>query len=144
MINEDTIRLLRECNSGIKMGVFSLDEVLDKAGNQKLVKILNDSKNEHSKLGNRTHAILAEYGDEDKEPNAMAKGMSWMKTNVMLTFHDSDKVIADLIIDGCNMGVKSLHRYLNQYPAAEDRVQSIASDLIRIEENLTKELFAYL
>ena len=30
MIQEDTVKLLRECNAGIKMGVSSLDEVLPK------------------------------------------------------------------------------------------------------------------
>lgn len=144
MINEDTIRLLRECNSGIKMGVFSLDEVLDKVGRDDLKKLLNNAKNKHSELGNKTHALLAEYGDDDKEPPLMAKSMSWMKTNVKLTLNDSDKEIADLITDGCNMGVKSLHRYINQYPAAEDRVCDIAGELIKIEEDLTKDLQPYL
>lgn len=144
MINEDTIRLLRECNSGIKMGVFSLDEVLDKTGREDLKKILNESKEKHSELGNKTHAILAQYGDTDKEPPAMAKGMSWIKTNVVLTLNDSDRKIADLITDGCNMGIKTLHRYLNQYPAAEDRVQDIARHLIKIESELVTALQSYL
>lgn len=144
MINEDTIYLLRECNSGIKMGVFSLDEVLEKTENEDLKKLLENAKETHTALGDKTHAILSQYQDEDKEPSAMAKGMSWMKTNVKLTLDDSDKVIADLITDGCNMGVKSLSRYLNQYPAAEERVISIAHELIQIEERLAQDLRPYL
>jgi hypothetical protein len=45
--------------------------------------------------------------------------MSWMKTNMKLSMEDSDATIADLMTDGCNMGVKSLNRYLNQYKAAD-------------------------
>ena len=29
MIEEDTIRLLRECDAGIQMGVSSIDDVVD-------------------------------------------------------------------------------------------------------------------
>lgn len=144
MINEDTIYLLRECNSGIKMGVFSLDEVLEKTENEDLKKLLEAAKETHTVLGNKTHEILSQYQDEDKEPSAMAKGMSWIKTNVKLTIDDSDKVIADLITDGCNMGVKSLSRCLNQYPAAEERVISITRELVQAEEQLAKDLRPYL
>ena len=49
-----------------------------------------------------------EYHDDGKDPNPMAKGMSWIKTNVKLVIDESDNTIADLITDGCNMGVKSL------------------------------------
>ena len=48
-----------------------------------------------------------------KEPNVMAQGMSWIKTNMRLAMNTSDETIAELMTDGCNMGVKSLSRYLN-------------------------------
>ena len=52
--------------------------------------------------------------------------------------------IADLITDGCNMGVKSLNKYLNQYPAADSKVKDICDRLIKIEEKLGKDLRRYL
>ena len=39
-MNDDTIRLLRECNAGIKMGVSSLEDVLDKVQGQDLKTLL--------------------------------------------------------------------------------------------------------
>ena len=75
---------------------------------------------------------MKEYQDEGKEPGMMAKGMSWVKTNVRLVWNESDATIADLITDGCNMGVKSLGRYLNEYPEAEWKVKEIARKLIRL------------
>lgn len=74
----------------------------------------------------------------------MAKGMSWMKINMQLAIKDSDKTIADLITDGCNMGVKSLNRYLNQYKAASEKAKDITKRLINIEEQLVIDLRAYL
>lgn len=143
-MSDDTIQLLRECNAGIKMGVSSLDEVLAHVKDVKLKELLVENKESHSKLGDETHEYLEEYHDFGKEPAAMAKVMSWVKTNVKLGNEDSDRVVADLITDGCNMGVKSLYRYLHQYPAAENKVKKLVERLIGVEEQLVQDLRVYL
>ena len=74
----------------------------------------------------------------------MAKGMSWIKTNAKLAMEESDQTIADLMTDGCNMGVKSLRKYKNQYPAADAASKAIADRLIQEEEHLIKEVQSYL
>ena len=144
MSNSDTLKLLRECKSGIQMAVFSIDEILEKVTDKNLYETLKKSKEKHEKLGDETHAILAECGDETKEPNMLAKGMSWMKTTVKLAINESDGTIADLITDGCNMGVKSLNRYLNQYEAADEVSKDIAKRLINLEEKLAIDIREFL
>lgn len=144
MENNDTINLLRECNAGVKMGVSSINEVLDNVKSDELKAILISSKERHEDLGNDTRQLLNKYDESGKEPNPMAKSMSWIKTNVMLAMEDSDHTIADLMTDGCNMGVKSLNRYLNKYSAADISAKNIAEKLIKIEENLTDDIKCYL
>ena len=58
--------------------------------------------------------------------------------------HDSDHTVADLMTDGCNMGVKSLSRYLNQYRAADEKSKDIAKRLIHLEDQLATDMRAYL
>ena len=144
MIQEDTIKLLRECNAGIKMGVSSIDEILDEATDRNLTQMLEDTKKEHQRLGSETHRLLNRYGDEGKDPNPVAKGMSWIKTNVMMAVDAGDNTIADLITDGCNMGVKSLSRYLNKYEAADEESKNIAKQLIASEDGLAQGLRSFL
>ena len=67
-----------------------------------------------------------------------------MKTNIMLIMHESDHTIADLITDGCNMGVKSLNRYLNQDKAADENSKDITKRLINLEEQLAIQLRDFL
>ena len=119
MIESDTIKLLRECDAGIKMGVSSLDEVLDYVHDEKLEEALKEYREEHNELQSEILTLLEKYQDDGKEPNPIAKSMSWVKTNAKLVMDESDHTIADLVTDGCNMGVKSLNRYLNQYKAAD-------------------------
>lgn len=144
MENKDTIRLLKECDSGSKMAVASIDEVLEGVQSTSMKQLLSESKAHHEKLGNEIHSMLSECHCEDKEPSAMAKSMSWMKTNMKMAMDKSDATVADLITDGCNMGIKSLHRYLNQYPAADHSSKAICGRLVDIEEKLCKDLREYL
>lgn len=144
MINNDTIELLKECNAGIKMGISSIDEVLPKVYDNELKNKLEVCMKEHQKLEDETKIMLNDYDDSGKEPNPMAKGMSWMKTNLKMSIDPSDETISDLITDGCNMGVKSLNRYLNEYEAAEEKVKDITKRLINLEEQLAVDIRKYL
>lgn len=144
MIESDTIKLLRECDAGIKMGVASIDEVLDYVHNDTFRKYLTDCKNEHNKLKEEIQILLEKYQDEGKEPNPMAKSMSWIKTNVKLVMDKSDETIADLMTEGCNMGVKSLNKFLNQYKAADEKTKDITKRLINLEEKLAVDIRQFL
>lgn len=145
MENTDTINLLQECDSGTKMAVTSIDEILDKIHDEKLIDLLNESKRHHEKLGNDLHELLRQYHVEDKDPSLMVKSMSWFKTNMKVGMsEDSDKTAAGLMTDGCDMGIKSLHKYLNQYKDANHTAKAICSRLINIEETLRNDLRKYL
>ena len=144
MEKDDTIRLLKECDSGTKMAVTSIDEVLDKVQSSDMKSLLTESKMHHEKLGNEIHSLLIEHDSEEKDPSPMAKGMSWLKTNMKVGMNETDAAVADVITDGCNMGVKSLHKYLNQYQAADKTSKDICKRLVSIEEELCKDLKDYL
>ena len=144
MVEQDTIRLLRECDAGVKMGISSIGDVLGYVSSPELKKLLQDSSEEHDGLKAELQGLLAEYNDEGKEPAAMAKGMSWLKSNVKLTVDGSDSTAADLMVDGCNMGVKSLSRYLNQYKAADERSKDMAKRIISVEERLSADMRPFL
>ena len=144
MIEQDTIRLLRECDAGVKMGVSSIDEVLPYVADEELEKLLTACKKEHEKLDREIQSLLDRYSDEGKNPNPMAKSMSWMKTNMMLMVKESDATIADLMTDGCNMGVKSLNKYLNEYKAADEVSKDIAKRLVNLEEQLVVDIRKFL
>ena len=144
MVEQDTIRLLRECDAGIKMGISSIDDVLDHVKKEDFRKKLTKCKQEHEDLQIKILQELEKYQDDGKNPNPIAKGMSWMKTNMKLSMEESDATIAELMTDGCNMGVKSLSRYLNQYKAADEVSKDMAKRLIHLEEKLAVDIRGYL
>ncbi len=140
----DTIKLLRECNAGIKMGESAIKKVLPHAKSEELRHTLEVCKNTHAALGDETHAMLLEHHADTKEPHAIARMMSDMKIYTKMMTKESDSQIADVMTDGCDMGIKSLTRYLNKYKNASGDAKSIARRLIASEEYLESKIRDYL
>lgn len=144
MIENDTVRLLRECDAGVDMGISAISDVMNRVGSSALKMALNRCKNEHEKLKTEISIMLDCGHDEGKDPSPVAKGMSWIKTNIKMAADESDETAADLLTDGCDMGTKSLWKYLNRYKAASERSRDIAKRLIQLEEDLRTDLRQYL
>ncbi len=144
MIEQDTIRLLRECDAGIKMGISSIDDVTQHIRSDRMREILIKSREKHEQLKEEAQRELARFQDEGKDPSMFVEAMAQLKTNFKLAVKDSDETIAGLMVDGCDMGVKSLSKYLNEYAAADEKSKDITKKLISIEEDLGKDLREYL
>ena len=144
MIEQDTVRLLRECDKGVKMGLSSIDDVYKYVKSESLKRILSECRADHESLGRDIEDQLLRVGDTGKDPGAFVKSMSWIKTTAMLAMNTSDNTVAYLMTDGCNMGVKSLSRYLNQYAAADESSKDVTKKLIKVEENMSHDLRGFL
>ena len=144
MNHNETVKLLEACHAGIIMATDSIADMLDKITNPKLNHIAAECKNAHEILGAETKEILRKHGLEEKEPSMMAEAMSWLKTNVKIAMNDSDKTVADLLTDGCNMGIKTLRKDLNACKNADESAKSIANRLIELESKFIEDVAAYL
>ena len=144
MIEQDTVKLLRECDAGVKMGLASINDVVNYVREDGLRRTLTACRAEHEKLEREIRSRLDRFHDDGKEPNPVARGMSWLKTGMKLTMDESDATIADLMTDGCNMGVKSLNKYLNEYEAADEISKAITKRLIHLEEQLADNMRSFL
>ena len=140
----DTTKLLRECNAGIKMGEDAIKYVLPHARNAELKHTLQVCKNTHATLGDETHALLLRHGADTKDPHPVARAMSSMKIRANMATKESDSRIADLMTDGCDMGIKSLTKYLNRYKNADAEAKNIAHRLIASEEYLENKMRTFL
>lgn len=142
--NDDTVKLLRECDAGIKMGIASLEDVISCSNDYALEQRLKQSKTEHEQLRAQTEMMLNSIPDKGKQPNPAAKTMSHMKTKMVTAMDTSDRAVARLITKGCHMGVSSLNRYLDKYAAADRESRDLACRIINEEEQLSRSLRKYL
>ncbi len=141
--NESNI-LLKKCRAGAATAINSIKEVLDNVESAKLRDELVTSLNKHEYIHNEISGCLDKCGEEQKDPSAMARLMSWMKINIRLLESPKDKTIAKLMLEGCNMGISQLSEYLNTYKQADSRAREIAERLLCTEEELGICLRKYL
>ena len=143
-MNEDTINLLKECNAGCKSATSSMEQILAYVENQKLRDLIKEYNNKHIKYGDECHELLNSADSDEKDPNKFAMAMATLGTDLKITINSSVNKAAGLLIDGCNMGIKSINKYMNQYPAALESIKSLCYDLAELEENFAKDIRHYL
>lgn len=141
---DDTVELLKECNSGLQMAINGISYVIDDAKGKEFNEMLENYEKQHKDLCKIVHKELHDRGYQEREPNPMIKTEAWMQTKMKMLVDSSDEKIADLMMDGCNMGIKSVGKYLNQYEGAEANTKSLANDVIELEENFMKDLKKFL
>lgn len=95
-------------------------------------------------IGDECHEILNQYHEEEKDPQETAKVFSWISTEIKLMMNDNTHKIAEIMIDGCHMGIKSLSEYINKYKAASQESLELAKKLVKIEQEFMNELLAFL
>ena len=144
MVEQDTIRLLRECDAGVDMGIKGIEDCLGSVTDNTFRSFLVENKKEHEQLKREIGDLLKGYHDSGKDSHPIVETMSKMKTTMKLMMDDSDESVADILTDGTNMGVKSLNKYLNEYKAADEKSKDIAKRLINLEEALTVKMREYL
>lgn len=143
-VSQDTIELLKECDAGCKMAIDSMHQISKYVSDDKLKTIIQKYNDSHIKLEEEVHRLLNNLGEEDKEPNPIAKASSWIQSEVKMMMNCDSKQAAHLLTDGCNMGVKSLCEYKNAYKAADDKSVRICEKLCDLETKMTYELQPYL
>ena len=144
MSTKETIHILKECDAGVKMALASLDDVWEYVQQPELRAILNTTRSQHQMVSREVQSLLQEFGGKEKDPNPVARGMSAMKTNVKLGLDKSDSAVATLLLEGCDMGIQSLHRYLNRYRGAEVPARALCRTLVAIEEQLARDMRRFL
>ena len=144
MYEHDTVELLKECDAGIEMGISGIDDVLDYVKSSSLKEFLVDNSKKHHELKLEINELLDKYNLNGESSNKLVKAMSRTKTKLELLINKTDEKIADIITDGCNMGIKSLNKYLNKYESASELAKGFAKRLISLETKLVKDIRRFL
>lgn len=143
-MENDTVSLLKECNSGCKMATNSMEQVMPFVKDEKLKQSIEECNRQHVEIGEKCHSLLKEAGAKEEDPPAMASAFSWFTTEMKLMLKDDSHQIATLLVDGSNMGIKSLSGYLNQYKAADKDSVELVEKLIDLEQKFATELLEYV
>ena len=143
-MKQDTVRLMRECSEGIEMGLEAIDRVLPLVHAPDFRQSLLHCRHRHRELGREIIMRLDAEGIAKKRLHPMAAWMAGMHIACRIRLHPTDASAAKLITGGCNMGIASLSRLLNQYPNASEAARNLTKALIESEEQLAQTCRAWL
>lgn len=143
-MNNDTVNLLKECNAGCKSATNSMEQVLGYVKNEKLKALIDRYNDSHIKLGDECHNMLNELCEQEKDPQKIPAMMAKVGTDMKLMMENTTHKVADLLIDGCNMGIKSLCGYINRYSTADEKSIKLARRLVKIEQDFMNDLLEFL
>ena len=136
--------ILNELNKGIKMGMDSISNVSEKVQDDRFKQDLKYQYDEYNKILNEVNDELTNYDDFPKEVNPVQKAMSWMGVEMNTMMDKSNSKIAELMIQGTNMGIIEGVKLLNQNPDADNEVKNVLNKFIKFQENTVEQLKKYL
>lgn len=141
-INKD---VLDELNKGCAMGMDAIKDILKKVEDNKFKKVLEDEFDKYKEIHHRIEKKYEDYSKEEPtETNAMNKVMTAMMTEMKLMTDNSDSKIAELLMQGTNMGIIEGKKLLNHKEHLDKEVESILKEYIEMQENSVEIYKEYL
>lgn len=140
----DTVALLREVCQGCKYATESIGIAKGYARNKKIAMLLERSSAEHEKVKREASRKIKELGAKETSHPNMGAAMTKAHMNISLSINPKPERMAELMINGCNMGIKTVSKYKNRYSSASEESVALADELIRAERNLSDGMLGFL
>ena len=140
------VKVLDEVNKGTTMGMDAIHFVSSKVGDDRFKKVLDVEYGKYKEIANRVDNIYSQYTmtKDPQETNAMNKMMTWYGVNMKTMNDKSNSKIAEMMLQGTNMGIIEGVKLLNQNPDADKNVKNILNEFIQFQENTVEQLKKYL
>lgn len=141
---KENINTLDELNKGATMGMDAIHFVLDKVEDNEFKKTLELEYNKYKDISRRINDLYSNYSDDEAhETNAMNKAMTWWGIE-MKTFNDkSNSKIAELLLNGTNMGIIEGRKLLNN-KNMDENVSNLVQEFVTMQEDSVEKLKTYL
>ena len=141
---KENINALDEIHKGACMGVDALSFVLDKAEDEEFKKELKKEYNDYKAIADEIEKIYPKYNDDKPhDTNVMNKAMTWSEVEMKTINDKSNSKIAELLLNGVNMGIIEGRRILNK-KKIDDEVSKIVSKYVTMQERSVDVLKSYL
>lgn len=138
------IDIIKEINLNSKVGMEGIDYCMDKTESVPFKAVLKKQKKEYENIYDRTSNLLLSYGEKEQEVPPVQKAMSWVGIQMNTIKDDSDSKIAEILIQGNNMGVVKGTKLLHEDTQLDSTVRSILSDFISLQQQNIDSLKRYL
>lgn len=142
---KENINALDEINKGATMGIDAINFILDKVEDDTFKEVLQIEKDKYKVISNKINEIYQEYNSDDTphETNVMNKAMTWYGIEMKTFLDKSNSKIAELLIQGTNMGIIEGKKILNN-KEIDKKVSKIVKEYVSMQEDSLETLKKYL
>ena len=144
-MDKHNLNILDEVNKGATMGMDAISYVSEKVTDDEFKKVLNIEYNKYKKISQRVNDLYSNYSDkEPHETNAMNKMMTWYGIQMKTMSDDTTSKLAELLMQGTNMGIIEGRRLINENSVVDSDVENILNDFVVMQEDSVETLKKYL
>ena len=142
---KENINALDEINKGATMGMDAIHFIIDKIENDDFKKVVDKQYKDYENVSNTINKIYNKYNSEDEphETGVVNKVMTWYGVEMKTLMDKSDSKIAELLLQGTNMGIIEGRRILNN-KALDEEVKDIMNKYVTMQEECVEKLKDYL
>lgn len=138
------IDILKEINKNAKTGIDGLNFTLDKVQSDDLRDLLYKERNEYENIYDRTKEILIQKSEDIEDTKTLQKVMSWMGIELNTLTNKSNSQIAQILIQGNDIGVIKGTKLLNNMELEDKQIKNILEDFVRLQQKNIENLKKYL
>lgn len=143
-MNEENINALDEIHKGACMGMDAVNFIIEKVEDNEFKDFLEDDYDNYESIANYIEKIYPKYNDDKPhETSAMNKAMTWYGINMKTLTDKSNSKIAELLLQGTNMGIIEGRKILNNKKINEE-VNDIVSKYVTMQEKSVEVFKKYL
>lgn len=141
---KEEVNVLDELNKGACMGRDAIHFILDKVEDEELKEELEVQYNKYKDISERIRKLYPEYSEEEPhKTNTMNKVMTWYGIEMRTMNDDSTSKLAELLMQGTNMGIIEGRKLLN-HKDTDKEVEKIIEEYVDMQEQAVENLKSFL
>ena len=140
----DKIQILKEINKGAKTGIDGLNYIIPKVQDLKIKNKINKKKSEYENIYNRSKAILTQNNENINDTSTFQKAISWMGIELNTLADTSNSKIAEILIQGNDMGIVKGTKLLNNLTFEDNQIEDLLKDFINLQQENIEGLKKFL
>lgn len=144
-MKKQNLNILDEVNKGATMGMDAITFVSKKVKDKKFKKVLDIEYNKYEQISYRIKDFYSQYSNKNPhETNTMNKVMTWYGIQMKTINDDTVSKLAEILVQGTNLGIIEGRRLLNQNPKVSRNIKKILNDFVVMQEDCLETLKKFL
>jgi len=138
------VNVLDELNKGACMGMDAIHFILEKVTDNGLKKELDIQYNKYKAIHDKICELYPEYSEkEPHDTGVLNKARTWYGIEMKTLVDDTTSKLAELLMQGTNMGIIEGRRLLN-HKHTDNKVNELVEEYVAMQEDAVEKLKQFL